>query len=189
MSSPALPLWPCRFLCLGPFCLGCRVIAFLGRGYSCFAIGSSDLEQQGWVVLALCLRADCFSEALGPPASGAGDTGIFYILSTPLWGNGRLFIKTHFPSEEPFPPVYLFLPMKPINFFLSLTLLAFKNTAESSVSVLMGFFKWFIHLWFFSAQVLIGFWKKMARISLHSVITNCVTLRWTSFPAVFFFFF
>lgn len=53
-------------------------------------------------------------------------------------------------------PVYLFLPMKPINFF-SLTLLAFKNTAESSVSVLMGFFKWFIRLWFSSVQVLIGF--------------------------------
>lgn len=80
-------------------------------------------------------------------------------------------------------PVYLFL-LKPINFF-SLTLLAFKNTAESSVSVLMGFFKWFIRLWFSSAQVLIGFWKKICKNISHSVITNCVTLRWTvsiSFP-------
>lgn len=78
------------------------------------------------------------------------------------------FIKTHFPSEPPFSQsIYCYLWSLLI--FLPLTLLAFKNTAEASVSVLMGFSKWFIHLRFFSAQVLIGFpkkkRKKKARIS------------------------
>lgn len=57
-------------------------------------------------------------------------------------------------------PAYLFLPIKTINSF-SLTLLAFKNTAESSVSVLMGFFS---NDLFGSnspqLRFLIGFWRK-----------------------------
>lgn len=154
-----------------------------------------------WIIRPRAVRLGCFS---GLPQSWLFQWGavpasqgsrryrhILYSVYLTVRKTGSFLLKLISHQRNLFPQSIYFYLWSPL-IFLSLTLLAFKNTAESSVSVLMGFFKWFIHLWFSSAQVLIGFWKKkMARISLHSVIMNCVTLRWTvsiSFPAVFFFF-
>lgn len=98
-----------------PLCLGCRVIAFLHRGYSCFVIGSCGLKQgkSHFVARPGCfsaspVSADCFSEALYPASQRSPwYWRILYSVHPTGKKNGLLFIKTHFPSETPFPSLFI----------------------------------------------------------------------------------
>lgn len=166
-----------------PLCLGCRVIAFCAEViHICDWIIRPRAREATFVA-----RLGCFS-ALPPsrlfqrgcvPASQESRwyCHILYSVYPTVKKTECILLKLISHQSHLFPQS-IYCCLWSLLIFFPLTLLAFKNTAEASVSVLMGFFKWFIRLWFLSAHVLIGFPKKNKNIS-HSVIMNYVTPRWT----------